>query len=173
MSLNKITLIGWTGKDPEVKTLDNGTQKAAFTLATTKRGYTLPDGRTVEPVTTWHFIVAYGTLAEWIGKYVKKGSSVDVDGELQCIEYVNENKVTVKNGLPTNEYAKDRFYFVQAKSIDFFNLGVKKKEDEQSNGQPAQQQAPASASARPAHQAAGQPVQQQIPGTAPVDDLPF
>ena len=45
MSLNKITLIGWTGKDPEVKTLDNGTQKAAFTLATTKRGYTLPDGR--------------------------------------------------------------------------------------------------------------------------------
>ena len=46
MSLNKITLIGWTGKDPEVKTLDNGTQKAAFTLATTKRGYTLPDGRT-------------------------------------------------------------------------------------------------------------------------------
>ena len=31
MSLNKITLIGWTGKDPEVKTLDNDTQKAAFT----------------------------------------------------------------------------------------------------------------------------------------------
>ena len=96
-----------------------------------------------------------------------------MDGELQCTEYVNENKVTVKNGLPTNEYAKDRFYFVQAKSIDFFNLGVKKKEDEQSNGQPAQQQAPASASARPAQQASAQPVQQQIPGTAPVDDLPF
>lgn len=165
MSLNKITLIGWTGKDPEVKTLDNGTVKAAFTLATTKRGYTLADGRTVEPVTTWHFIVAYGTIAEWIGKYVKKGSSVYVDGELQCIEYVNENKVAVKNGLPTREYAKDRFCFVQAKSIEFFNLGGKKKEDEQNGGQPAQQQTSASAPA--------QPVQQQVPEAGPVDDLPF
>ena len=44
MSLNKVQLIGNVGKDPDVRYLDNGVAVAAFTLATTDRGYTLANG---------------------------------------------------------------------------------------------------------------------------------
>ena len=47
MSVNKVILMGYTGKDPDVKTFDNGGVVAQFTLATTKRGFKTKDGKEI------------------------------------------------------------------------------------------------------------------------------
>lgn len=54
MSVNKVTLLGNTGKDPDFKTFENGGCVAQFTLATTKRAFTTKDGRQIPERTEWH-----------------------------------------------------------------------------------------------------------------------
>ena len=66
MSLNKVQLIGNVGKDPEVRYLDNHVAVAAFTLATTERGYKLANGTQVPERTEWHNIVLWRGLAETV-----------------------------------------------------------------------------------------------------------
>lgn len=83
MSLNRATLIGHVGKDPEVKHIDSGVKVASFSLATTERGYTLTNGTQVPERTEWHNIVAWKGLAEIIEKYVKKGSQLYIEGKIQ------------------------------------------------------------------------------------------
>lgn len=57
MSVNKVILLGHTGKAPDFKEFDNGGCVATFSLATTKRGFTTKDGRQVPERTEWHNIV--------------------------------------------------------------------------------------------------------------------
>jgi single-stranded DNA-binding protein len=57
MSVNKVTLLGNTGKAPDFKEFDNGGCVATITLATTKRGFTTKDGRQIPERTEWHNIV--------------------------------------------------------------------------------------------------------------------
>ena len=57
MSVNKVTLLGHTGKAPDFKEFDNGGCVATFSLATTKRGFTAKDGRQIPARTEWHNIV--------------------------------------------------------------------------------------------------------------------
>ena len=52
MSVNKVTLLGHTGKAPDFKEFDNGGCVATFSLATTKRGYVTKDGRQIPSGTT-------------------------------------------------------------------------------------------------------------------------
>lgn len=89
--LNKIQLIGRVGADPEIRFTTDGTAVAQFNLATTKSWK--KNGEKQEK-TTWHKIIAWRKLAEIIGQYVKKGSLLYVEGELEIREF--EDKQGVK-----------------------------------------------------------------------------
>jgi len=80
-SINKATLIGNVGKDPEVKFLPSGSAVANFTLATSER-FKDKSGEFQER-TEWHNLVAYQRLAEIVRDYVKKGSKLYIEGRIQ------------------------------------------------------------------------------------------
>lgn len=78
--LNKVHLIGRTGKDVEVRTTDNS-KVASFTLATSER-FKDRNGE-VKEQTEWHNIVVWGKLADVCEKYVQKGSTLYVEGKIR------------------------------------------------------------------------------------------
>ena len=81
VGVNKVILVGNLGKDPEVRYLDNGVAVANFSLATTE-SYKNKQGERVSQ-TEWHNIVLWRGLAEVAEKYLKKGSSVYVEGKIK------------------------------------------------------------------------------------------
>lgn len=93
MSVNKVTLLGNTGKDPDFKTFDNGGCVAQFTLATTKRAFTTKDGRQIPERTEWHNIVLQDGLAIVAQQYVHKGDKLYIEGELRTRSYDDANGV--------------------------------------------------------------------------------
>lgn len=80
--VNKVILVGNLGKDPEVRHLESGAVVANFPLATSD---SYKDRKTGERITQteWHNIVIWRGLAEVAEKYLKKGSSVYVEGKLR------------------------------------------------------------------------------------------
>jgi single-strand DNA-binding protein len=83
--LNKVTLIGNLGRDPELRYTANGQAVANFTLATSE-SWTNRNGER-EQRTEWHRIVAWGRLAEICGEHLSKGKQVYVEGRLQTREW--------------------------------------------------------------------------------------
>ena len=79
--VNKVILIGNLGKDPEVRYLDSGVAVANFSLATTEN-YKNKEGERVSQ-TEWHNIVLWRGLAEVAEKWLKKGSSVYIEGKIR------------------------------------------------------------------------------------------
>lgn len=86
MSVNKVILLGHTGKDPEVKEVA-GTKVANISLATTEKGYTLQNGTQVPDRTEWHNLVFWKGLAEVVEKFVKKGSQIYIEGKIKTRQY--------------------------------------------------------------------------------------
>ena len=80
-AINKVILIGNLGQDPETRYTGNGTPVCNMRLATTER-YKDANGEMVER-TEWHSIVAWSRLAEICGEYLRKGSKVYFEGQLQ------------------------------------------------------------------------------------------
>lgn len=78
--VNKVQLIGRLGKDPEVKTIENGTKVAQFSLATSDT-YVKKGGEKVED-TQWHRIKLWGTRADLAEKYLRKGRKVLIEGKI-------------------------------------------------------------------------------------------
>lgn len=97
-SLNKVTLIGNLGNDPEIRTTTGGNKVAQFSLATTRQ-WNSASGEKQEK-TEWHKCVAWnqgtrGTgLADIIEKYVKKGDKLYVEGRLEYRQYEDKEKQT-------------------------------------------------------------------------------
>ena len=89
MSLNKVTLIGHLGQDPEIRSLPSGQAVGRFSLATDEP-YTDKDGKRQEH-TEWHQVVTFGKVAETCGKYLAKGRQVYVEGRLRTREYDAKN----------------------------------------------------------------------------------
>lgn len=79
--VNKVILVGNLGKDPEVRTIDNGAKAASFSLATSE-SYKDKQGNKVDQ-TEWHNIVAWKGLAEVAEKYLRKGMTVYVEGKIK------------------------------------------------------------------------------------------
>ena len=77
---NRVQLIGNLGKDPEVKSFDNGKKVARFTMATSE-SYKKEGGEKVTE-TQWHNIVAWNGTAGIVEKYLKKGNEVAIEGKL-------------------------------------------------------------------------------------------
>ena len=87
--VNKVILVGNLGKDPEVRYLDNGVAVANFSLATTEN-YKNKEGERVSQ-TEWHNIVLWRGLAEVAEKWLKKGSSVYVEGKIRTRKWEDKN----------------------------------------------------------------------------------
>ena len=89
-SLNRATLIGNLGKDPEIKTTPSGLQIANFSLATTD---SVKKGDEWENKTEWHNITCFGKTAEFAGKYLQKGTTAYIEGRIKTDSWDDENGV--------------------------------------------------------------------------------
>ena len=89
-SVNKVILIGNLGKDPEVRYMADGKAVANITIATSEKWKDKTTGEKQER-TEWHNAVFYSPLAEIVGQYLRKGSSVFVEGRLQTRKWQDKN----------------------------------------------------------------------------------
>ena len=87
MSLAKAILIGYVGRDPELRYTPDGTQVCDFSVA-------VNDKFSKEEKTTWFRVTIWGKRAEAASRYLKKGSQVYIEGRLIVNEYVDKNGVT-------------------------------------------------------------------------------
>ena len=85
--MNKVMLIGNVGLDPDVRYYEQDQAVAQIRLATTERGYTLPNGTQVPDRTDWHNVIFYRSLAKVIEKYVHKGDKLYVEGRIRYRSY--------------------------------------------------------------------------------------
>ncbi len=81
---NRVQLIGHVGNDPEVKSFEG--RKVANLNIATNEFFTNKKGEKVEQ-TEWHRLVAWGTAAEIIEKYVTKGKEIAIEGKLSTKSY--------------------------------------------------------------------------------------
>ena len=80
-AVNKVTLLGHVGRDPEMRRTQSGTPVTNFSLATTEK-FKGKDGEMKEE-TEWHNIVAFNKSAETLAKFVKKGSQLYIEGKMK------------------------------------------------------------------------------------------
>ena len=96
LNMNRVTLLGHTGRDPDIRTLKSGARAASFSLATTEK-WKDRDGEPIEN-TEWHRVVVYGPTVDAVETMVAKGSAVLVEGRLATRAYRdregNEHNVT-------------------------------------------------------------------------------
>lgn len=109
-SVNKVILVGSLGRDPETRYMPDGGAVTNFSMATTE-SWKDKSGEKQEK-TEWHRISTFQKLAEICGEYLKKGSSVYIEGRLQT------RKWTDKDGVDkyTTEIIADRMQMLGAKS---------------------------------------------------------
>ncbi|WP_347950293.1 single-stranded DNA-binding protein [Pokkaliibacter sp. MBI-7] len=88
--VNKVTLIGNLGADPEVRYMPNGTAVANITLATSESWKDKQSGQ-VQERTEWHRVVFFARLAEVVGQYARKGSKLYVEGKLQTRKWQDQS----------------------------------------------------------------------------------
>src|SRR6202030_280775 len=102
-SVNKVTLLGNLGKDPEVKYTPQGTAVAKLALATNER-YKDKEGQWQDR-TEWHNVVLWQRLAEIAREYLNTGSKVYIEGKLQTRSW--EDKQTNQKRYMTEVVAND------------------------------------------------------------------
>lgn len=90
-SINKATLIGHVGKQPEIRYTQGGAPVANFSLATNEY-WTSNTGERQEK-TEWHKIVAWGKLAEFCQEYIQKGSYLYIEGKIQTRNYEDRDGI--------------------------------------------------------------------------------
>jgi len=86
--INKVTLIGNLGKDPEMKTLPNGTAYVRFSVATNENYQVNGEWQTK---TEWHNVIIWRQAAERAAQQLKKGSMVYIEGKLTHRSWEDEN----------------------------------------------------------------------------------
>lgn len=109
-SVNKVILVGNLGRDPEMRYMPSGDALASFSIATTDTWKDKSGQR--QERTEWHRISMFGKQAEVAGQYLKKGSSVYIEGRLQT------RKWTDKEGheRQTTEIVADRMQMLGGRS---------------------------------------------------------
>lgn len=156
-SVNKVIIVGNLGRDPEVRYMPSGDAIANIAVATS---YKTKDKNTGEQkeLTEWHRISFFGRMAEIVGQYLKKGSSIYVEGRLQTRKY------TDKDGI--EKYATE----IVAENMQMMGGGGAGDGQQQSTPRqsaPQQQQ-------RPAGNNAQRPAGKPAPNFTDMDDdIPF
>ena len=176
-SINKVIIIGNLGKDPEVRYMPSGSAICNITVATTRQWKNKESGEKMEE-TEWHRVSFFDRQAEIAGEYLKKGSSVYVEGRLKT------RKWTDKDGVEryTTEIVSDVMQLLGSRqgagggagagSGGGDDDGAGSHGDRAERGAPPQRSAPAS---RPAASApAARPAPKSATGFDNMDDdIPF
>lgn len=102
--INKVILLGNLGADPEVRTTAGGDAVATISIATSDSWKDKNSGEDQQK-TEWHRVVFFRRMAEVVGQYLKKGSSVYIEGQLQTNSY--EDKNTGEKKYSTQIVARD------------------------------------------------------------------
>jgi len=89
-SVNKVTLIGNLGRDPEVRHTPSGTAVCDIRIATTRAWKDKATGERQEE-TEWHTVVLFGRQAEVAGEYLKKGRPVYIEGRLKTEKWQDKD----------------------------------------------------------------------------------
>ena len=89
-SVNRVTIIGNLGKDPETRYAPSGDAVTNITVATTETWKDKATGEKRE-ATEWHRVVFFGKLAEIAGQYLRKGSQVYVEGSLRTRKWQDKD----------------------------------------------------------------------------------
>ena len=91
-SVNKVIVLGNLGRDPETRYMPSGDAMTTISIATTDSWKDKSSGEKKES-TEWHRVTFFGKLAEIAGQYLKKGSSVYVEGSLRTRKYTDKDGV--------------------------------------------------------------------------------
>ena len=102
--INKVILLGNLGADPELRTTAGGDAVATISIATSDSWKDKSTGEEQQK-TEWHRVVFFRRMAEVVGQYLKKGSSVYIEGQLQTNSY--EDKNTGEKKFSTQIVARD------------------------------------------------------------------
>ena len=86
--VNRVTILGNLGNDPEVKHTNSGSAIANLTVATSESWNDKATGEKREAV-EWHRVVLFGKLAEIAGEYLRKGSQVYIEGQLRTRKWTD------------------------------------------------------------------------------------
>lgn len=88
--INKVILVGHLGRDPESKVMPNGNAICNIAIATSESWRDKQTGQQQER-TEWHRVVIFGKLAEIAGQYLRKGSLVYIEGQLQTRKWQDQS----------------------------------------------------------------------------------
>ena len=88
--INKVTLVGNLGNDPDVKYTQSGAAVTTISVATSESWKDKQTGQ-MQDRTEWHRVKFFGKLAEIAGEYLRKGSQVYVEGSLRTDKYTDKN----------------------------------------------------------------------------------
>ncbi len=88
--LNKVTLIGRLGADPEVRSMSSGGTVTNINMATSRRWNDKQSGERRDE-TEWHRIVFFNRIAEVVGEYLRKGSLIYVEGRIRTRKWQDQN----------------------------------------------------------------------------------
>jgi single-strand DNA-binding protein len=129
--LNKVTLIGNLGSDPEIRYMPNGNAVANVTVATSFRWKDKQTGDKKES-TEWNRVIFFGKLAEIVNEYCKKGQQLYVEGRLQTRSYDKDGqKVYTTEIIATEMQMLGR----KSESNNDFAKPKSQQYDKNSNGQ--------------------------------------
>ena len=106
MSLNRVTLIGNLGSDPDIRPTAEG-MVCTFSIATNE----FIGSESIKPHTEWHNIVTFGKLAQNCSKFLKKGSKVFLEGRLRTSAYTdkdNHEQIRTKINAATVQFLDRR-----------------------------------------------------------------
>ena len=90
--VNRVTILGNLGNDPEVKYTQSGSAIANLTVATSEEWKDKTTGES-KSLTEWHRVVLFGKLAEVAGEYLRKGSQVYIEGQLRTRKWSDNSGV--------------------------------------------------------------------------------
>jgi single-strand DNA-binding protein len=88
-SFNKIVIVGYLGRDPEIRYTPQGTAVCNFTIATTEKRKDRAGES--QDVTTWFRVSVWGRQAEVANQYLSKGKQVYIEGRLRLEEYTDRD----------------------------------------------------------------------------------
>ena len=93
-SINRVILVGHTGKHPEIKYTPGGHAIATFSLATNEVRIGLDNKK--HEHTEWHNLVAWGKLADFCKEYIVKGQLIYIEGKIHSQTWIDKNDVRQK-----------------------------------------------------------------------------
>ena len=99
-SVNKITLIGNVGRDPDIQQTKSGTKVAHFSIATNRRA---PAGSEQEERTDWHRLTLWSKQAQFAEEYIRTGDRIYVEGRLEYDSYERDGVVIPTAEIHVNE----------------------------------------------------------------------